>query len=112
MDHSNALVLWWLSFQVQLVLIVGFSGRAKFASNVTMTDGVDHPKHYTSHPSGIECIEISQHMNYCLGNVIKYVWRADLKNAALTDLKKAQWYLDREIRRREQLLADLCYESG
>ena len=61
---------------------------------------VDHPTHYTSHPSGVECITITEHMNFCLGNAVKYLWRAGLKQDALEDLKKARWYLDREIARR------------
>ena len=67
-----------------------------------MTDNVNHPKHYTSHPSGIEVIEITEHMNFCLGNVIKYVLRADLKHDAIEDLEKARWYLDRELARRKK----------
>ena len=66
-----------------------------------MSDPVNHPKHYTAHPSGVECIQITEHMNFCLGNVIKYVWRAGLKADAVEDLKKARFYLDREIARRE-----------
>ena len=42
-------------------------------------DRVNNPKHYTSHPSGIECIEISKHYNFCIGNAIKYLWRNGLK---------------------------------
>jgi hypothetical protein len=61
---------------------------------------VDHPKHYTSHPSGVECITITEHMGFNLGNAVKYVWRADLKADALEDLKKARWYIDREIQKR------------
>lgn len=58
------------------------------------------PAHYRQHPSGIECIDITRHMNFCLGNVIKYVWRAGLKNPdARTDLLKARQYLDWEIER-------------
>lgn len=68
-----------------------------------MTDNVNHPKHYTSHPSGIEAIEITEHMSFCLGNAIKYILRCDLKNNALEDLKKAIWYIEREVRRRENL---------
>ena len=64
------------------------------------TDEVNHPKHYTSHPSGVECIDITEHMNFCLGNAIKYLWRADLKNG-IQDLEKARWYIDREIERRK-----------
>jgi len=65
-------------------------------------DPVNHPKHYTSHPSGIECIDITKHMNFCLGNVFKYCWRADLKADAIEDLRKARFYLDAEIARREK----------
>ena len=66
-----------------------------------MSDPVNYPKHYTSHPSGIETIQITEHMNFCLGNVIKYVLRADQKGNRLQDLKKAEWYLKREIAREE-----------
>jgi hypothetical protein len=65
-------------------------------------DAVNHPAHYTAHPSGVECIAITEHMGFCLGNAVKYIWRADLKHDdALEDLRKARWYLDREIARRE-----------
>ena len=62
-------------------------------------DPVNHPVHYTKHPSGIECIQITEHMGFCLGNAVKYIWRADLKNG-VEDLKKAVWYLQREIQKR------------
>lgn len=62
-------------------------------------DPVNNPKHYTSHPSGIECIEVTEHMGFNLGNAVKYIWRADLKADAIEDLKKAAWYIDREIAR-------------
>ena len=66
-----------------------------------MTDEVNHPNHYTAHPSGVECIQITEHMGFNLGNAIKYVWRADLKDNAVQDLQKAAWYIEREIKRRE-----------
>jgi hypothetical protein len=63
-------------------------------------DPVNHPSHYTEHPSGVECIQITEHMNFCLGNAVKYIWRAGLKNDnAIEDLKKARWYVDRELER-------------
>jgi hypothetical protein len=65
-----------------------------------MTDNVNHPPHYKQHPSGIECIDITRHMNFNLGNVLKYIWRADLKHDAIEDLRKAQWYLQDEIDKR------------
>jgi len=69
---------------------------------VQTRDAVERPQHYTSHPSGIECIQITEHMGFNLGNAIKYVWRADLKNDALEDLRKAEWYIRREIQKRER----------
>lgn len=67
-----------------------------------MSKSVNNPKHYTSHPSGIECIEVTRHMNFNLGNAIKYLWRADLKNDAIEDLHKAIWYIKDEINRRSK----------
>ena len=66
----------------------------------TQPDNIN-PHHYRQHPSGVECIEVTQHCNFCIGNAIKYLWRAGLKGDAVEDLKKAAWYIDREIRRRE-----------
>ena len=63
-------------------------------------DPVNHPKHYTEHPSGVECIQITEHMNFCLGNAVKYIWRADLKHDAIEDLEKAIWYIQRELDKR------------
>jgi len=65
-------------------------------------DVVNHPPHYTQHPSGIECIQITEHMGFNLGNAIKYIWRADLKGNSIEDLKKAVWYINREIAKREK----------
>ena len=67
-----------------------------------MNDNVNNPKHYTSHPSGIDCIQITEHMGFCLGNAMKYIWRADLKGDAIEDLEKAVWYVRREIERRKR----------
>lgn len=64
-------------------------------------DPVHNPKHYTSHPSGVECITVTEHMSFNLGNAVKYIWRADEKGNALEDLRKAAWYIQREIQRRE-----------
>lgn len=65
-------------------------------------EAVNSPVHYNKHPSGIECIQIVEHMCFNLGNAIKYIWRADLKGKTLEDLEKAKWYIDREIKKREQ----------
>ena len=69
----------------------------------TPHDAVERPSHYTQHPSGIECIQITEHMNFNLGNAIKYVWRAGLKSDnPVEDLRKAAWYITREINRLEK----------
>lgn len=65
-------------------------------------DPVNHPPHYTGHPSKIECIQITEHMNFCLGNAVKYIWRCGEKGDPVQDLKKARWYIDREIERLEK----------
>jgi len=64
-------------------------------------DNVNRPQHYLQDKSGVEPIIITQHMSFCLGNVIKYVMRAKYKGAELQDLKKAQYYLNKEIERLE-----------
>ena len=70
-----------------------------------MNDPVNNPSHYVNHPSGVECIEITEHMNFCLGNAIKYIWRAGLKNDnAIEDLRKAEFYVRREIDRLTALM--------
>lgn len=67
-----------------------------------MNNPVNHPKHYTSHPSGVECIQITEHMTFNLGNAVKYIWRSGEKGNQIEDLQKACWYLEREIQRIEK----------
>lgn len=69
-------------------------------------DEVTYPIHYVSQIPGVECIEVTRHFNFCLGNVIKYVWRHMLKGG-IEDLKKARWYLNQEI----EYLEDLSEKS-
>lgn len=66
-----------------------------------VNDPVNHPSHYTSHPSGVECITITEHYGFNIGNCIKYLWREGLKGNDIEDLEKARWYLDREIEKRK-----------
>ena len=69
---------------------------------------VNHPPHYNTHPSGVECIRIVEHFNFNLGNAIKYIWRAGEKDtgeratALKEDLEKARWYIDRELKRLDE----------
>ena len=55
------------------------------------------PEHYHDHPSGIECIQVTEHMDFLIGNAVKYLWRCGKKDAAVQDLEKAKWYIDRKI---------------
>lgn len=61
-----------------------------------MTDNIN-PDHYKLHPSGVECIQITEHMGFNLGNAIKYIWRSNFKGSRKEDLLKAIWYINREI---------------
>jgi hypothetical protein len=80
------------------------------------SDPVNHPSHYTSHPSGIECIQITEHYNFCVGNSIKYLGRQGLKTTGITDSKREQiqdcekaiWYIQRHI---QNLKGELYAES-
>lgn len=63
-------------------------------------EAVNHPKHYNEHPKGIECIDVVEDMPFNTGNAIKYLWRCDHKGKDVEDLKKALWYVQREIDRR------------
>jgi hypothetical protein len=67
---------------------------------ICLPESVNHPRHYNTHPSGVECIDVVEYMGFNVGNAIKYLWRADEKGAALEDLRKAAWYVEREIQRR------------
>ena len=62
-------------------------------------DAVNHPAHYTSHASGIEAIRLCEHENFCIGNALKYLIRCGKKGDAVQDLRKAVWYIEREISR-------------
>lgn len=95
-------------------------------------DTVNHPQHYNSHPSGVECITITEHMTFNAGNAVKYLWRAGLKavhagennnnleshvirRKHVEDLRKAAWYINREIERldgKASAPADSCPGCG
>jgi hypothetical protein len=72
-------------------------------------DPVNHPAHYNNSPAKcdycgrrIECIDVTRHYAFNIGNAIKYLWRCDLKGNSIEDLKKAAWYINDEIRNREK----------
>ena len=60
---------------------------------------VNHPSHYNKNPRGIECIDVTEHMNFNLGNAMKYIWRSEQDGNLIQDLEKARWYLTRELQR-------------
>lgn len=69
-----------------------------------MTEKINHPDHYNQHPAGIECIDVIEAFNFNLGSAMKYIWRTGLKSEeeAIDDLRKARWYIEREIERLEK----------
>lgn len=74
-------------------------------------DNINHPKHYTDTPFGLEVIDITEHYNFCIGNALKYIMRAGLKcekgmtqeEKMMEDLGKAVWYLNREMQKQKKL---------
>jgi hypothetical protein len=72
-----------------------------------MSDPVNRPDHYTWHPSGVECIDVTEGFSFNLGNAIKYIWRAGRKGDHIEDLQKARWYIDREISRIDRELTEM-----
>lgn len=84
------------------VCVENKDGVMTLSPDFRICDTVNHPPHYKNHPSGVECIQITEHMNFCRGNAIKYIWRAGDKGNELEDLKKAAWYIQREIERLEK----------
>lgn len=115
-EHCNVGIAWCESLQIRVrwpgrIECDGFSPKtdrdaqskqeAEVTEKKTENEAVDHPRHYNTHPSGVECIQVAEHFGFNLGNVVKYIWRAEEKGAPLEDLKKAQWYLRREIEKRE-----------
>jgi hypothetical protein len=78
-----------------------------FLKKLNNNDMVNNPPHYTSDPSGVECITITRHRNFNIGNAIKYLWRNGLKDSTqgealskqIEDLEKAVFYINDEIKR-------------
>jgi hypothetical protein len=83
--------------------IEGLFNSVDYSNDIDATiwkfDMVNEPPHYKLQ-GNMEVIDITEHMGFCLGNVVRYVLRCDTKGSAMEDLKKAQWYLSREIKRR------------
>lgn len=69
-----------------------------------MTETVNHPPHYGGADNPYEAIKVIEAwgLGFCLGNAVKYISRAGKKGDVIEDLKKALWYLDREIENLEK----------
>lgn len=93
-----------VDFKDSLDSSLGASSIIPDPAAIIANDPVNHPAHYTEHPSGIECIEITRHHNFNIGNAIKYLWRAGRKDSSKTieDLRKAVWYINDEIKKLEK----------
>ena len=74
----------------------------QLGKNGKPNEAVNHPKHYGGEDNPYEAIKVIEawDLDFCLGNAVKYIWRADLKDDAIEDLQKAVWYINREIARR------------
>lgn len=83
------------------VFVGSYPGSGGGGNNAVNEDKIN-PPHYKAHLSGVECIQITEWMNFNLGNAVKYIWRCQEKNNTIIDLKKAAWYLNREIERLEK----------
>jgi hypothetical protein len=65
-----------------------------------------NPNHYKSHPSGVECIQITEHLDFLTGNAMKYLWRAGQKDNKIQDLEKSIWYINRLIEKEKKIAYD------
>lgn len=64
-----------------------------------LNKAVHYPDHYRHLPNGVECIDVTEHFDFLVGNAIKYLWRAGKKDSSkeVEDLEKAMWYIRRKI---------------
>lgn len=94
--HQGGLVVGWIANELPHYLQAGEEA-------VVEDDPVNHPSHYTWLPSGVEVIDVTEHLNFNVGNAVKYLIRAGRKDSTtrVQDLQKAQWYLERELQRIE-----------
>lgn len=82
-----------------------FKPTSPWQERTPSSDNVSHPPHYVNGwTNGAEVIDLTEHLSFCAGNVVKYVCRAGRKDPVkhVEDLEKARWYLDREIARIER----------
>lgn len=79
---------------------------------MTTSDPIN-PSHYTTHPSGVQCIEISQHLSGCLAQAFQYVWRCGQKDDPAQELNKALWFIERELTiAKPQIIRELFFKEA
>lgn len=98
--------IWDYVIEIKEIGTIAFD--KKYSKKDEGFDDIKKPKHYNSHPSGIQCKEINGDMPFFLGSCVKYIWRAGLKdeNPAMKDLLKAREYLLFEKERLDEKEAD------
>lgn len=100
LDKYNAKNVMDVKIKDLIDLVTDLTNGLGFESTSKPNDPVNHPRHYTEHPSGVECIQVTEYFNFCIGNAIKYLWRAGIKtDRPKEDLQKAVWYINRELQR-------------
>lgn len=108
-DYSGLKSNWHISaFDSDAVLIEDVPEKSELVEKEEPEDSVNHPSHYNSDPSGVECIEITRHRNFNIGAAFKYLWRAGLKEDSslgnlekeIEDLEKAIFHIKDEIKRK------------
>lgn len=109
-DHTEGVILWQRQRINETEYLLQDKNGEKLLDSIEQLkeDNVNHPSHYCGHPSGIECIEITRHHDFAIGNAIKYLWRAGLKDSdnEVQDLKKAVWYIQDKIKQLESKVVD------
>lgn len=98
--ECKAVQVWSRHTQQEELPTNHFEDVDAFIESNVEQDNVNHPSHYCGHPSGIECIEITRHHDFAIGNAIKYLWRAGLKDSdnEIQDLEKSVWYIQDKIK--------------
>ncbi len=81
-------------------IVAEYNPPPRTQGKVSGFDEIQKAAHYNVHPSGVECIQVVEHMTFNIGNAMKYLWRCDHKDATLKDMQKAIYYIEREIKRR------------
>jgi Protein of unknwon function (DUF3310) len=83
----------WIGIKEDDTENVHYMQRDRLVRKYDQMDMVNHPPHYLGNGSGVECIDVTEHMSFVLGNALKYIWRYENRGKSFLDLRKAKWYL-------------------